>query len=518
MTGVRTMKKLKVLFLQVGLRAYNHFQYSPCTTFALLSGLLKKNCPAEIDDILVVDGSIKFKEAKEIVNTLDDYKPDVVGLRCFSFNHKLLMDFVSLIKDHNPHTTVIVGGPHATVEHRKLMQDKNIDFAVIGEGEETICELIKALSHYDTNVNDIKGIAFKDNGQVVVTDPRPLCSDLSEVYSSIDHECINYDDYEGLLSDMPITGKEGRIMTSRGCPYRCAYCHGLSGQRVRRRNIEEVMKEIEYLVKNKGLKYFRMDDDIFNIDRPWAKQFTRTLIERQYGIKISFYNGLRGDQMDEELIDLLIAAGTYHFRFAVETASPRIQKLIRKNLNIDKTMLMIKYVANTPVFVDAFFILGFPSETEEDLESTQSFIEQSGIFHPVINFLQISPHTHMQKLYEQYAARRKAHVLTSDTGGTYHKITDNGFCYTLDYLKKKYQDIAVKTFSDPQKIAVAYDKLSHNLKPEDTRIYFGLRYGFPNSAGIKLDNLPHNELGDHLKKVAKEAIPLVMKGLGYLHN
>ena len=153
------MKKIKLLFLQVGLRAYNHYLYSPCTTFALLSGLLKKNCPAEIDDILVVDGSIKFKEAKEIVNTLDDYKPDVVGLRCFSFNHKLLMDFVSLIKDHNPHTTVIVGGPHATVEHRKLLQDKNIDFAVIGEGEETICELIKALSHNDTNVNDIKGIA-----------------------------------------------------------------------------------------------------------------------------------------------------------------------------------------------------------------------------------------------------------------------------------------------------------------------------------------------------------------------
>jgi radical SAM superfamily enzyme YgiQ (UPF0313 family) len=481
----------------------------------LLSGLLKKNCPAEIDDILVVDGSIKYKEANEIVNTLDDFTPDVVGLRCFSFNHKLLMDFVSLIKDHNPHTTVIVGGPHATVEHRKLLQDKNIDFAVIGEGEETICELIKALSHNDTNVNDIKGIAFKDNGQVVVTDPRPFCSDLSEVYSSIDHECINYDDYEGLFSEPLATGKDAHIMTSRGCPYRCAYCHGLSGHKVRRRTIESVISEIEYLVKKKNLTHFKIEDDVFNKDLKWAKQFARTLIDRQYNIKISFDNGLRGDLMDEELIDLLIAAGTYHFRFAVETASPRIQALIRKNLNLEKTLRMIHYVSGTSAIIDAFFMLGFPSETEEELESTLSFIEESDIFHPVIFFLQISPNTEMQKIYDKHAVRKEGSVLTPETGGAYHKITDNGFAYSREFLKKKFQESCIKTFGDQRKITLAYEKLSHNLKEQDVKVYFGFRYALPNSMGLTLDSLPNNALGSHLKKMARESIPLVMKGLGY---
>ena len=509
------MKKLKILFLQVGLRAYNHYLYSPCTTFALLSGLLKKNCKQEIDTIQVVDGSIQYKEAPDLIKTLDDFKPDVVGLRCFSFNHKLLIEFVSLIKGHNPHTTVIVGGPHATVEYEKLMKDKNIDFAVIGEGEETICELIRALSHNDTNFNDIKGIAFKDSGHPVVTTPRPFCLDLSAVYSSIDHDCINYNDYEGLLCEPLSTGKDGHIMTSRGCPYRCAYCHGLSGHKVRRRTIVNVLNEIEYLIKTKDLTCFKIEDDAFNVDRKWAKRFLQALIDRQYKIKIVFDNGLRGDQMDEELIDLLLAAGTYQFRFAVETGSSRLQKLIRKNLDLDKTMRMIKYASKTSAIVDAIFMFGFPGETEEELESTLSFIEESGIFHPIIFFLQISPHTYMQKIYEKYAVRKQGKVLSSETGGMYHKITDNGFCYSVEFLKKKFQEISLKIFSDPGKIALAYEKLSNNLKEDDMKIYFGLRYGFPNSTGLTLNNLPQNPLGDHLKKMARDSIPFVMKALGY---
>lgn len=105
--------------------------------------------------------------------------------------------------------------------------------------------------------------------------------------------------------------------------------------------------------------------------------------------------------MDEDLLDLLLEAGTCHFRFAVETASPRLQKLLRKNLDLEKTMKIIKYANKTPAITDVFFMLGFPTETEEELDSTLSLIEETGIFHPAINFLQIFPGTFMHEIYEK---------------------------------------------------------------------------------------------------------------------
>lgn len=509
---------MKILLIKVGLREYNHYQYSPPTVLALLSGQLKKKC-VFVDDINIIDAGVAFRKVEDLVQVLDDYRPDVVGLSCYSFNYDLLLKYASLIKQYSSAIKVIVGGPIATLEYKKLIYNTNLDFMVIGEGEKTLCELINAISEGSDEFSKINGLAYRRNNDIFVTSARPFCNDLSEIYSHIDHESINYDDYEGLMTGtMFSTGKNASILTGRGCPYRCAYCHSLNGRKVRKRTVENVIKEIEWLIENKNLKNFYIDDDIFNFNKNWAMQFCKIIIDRKYDISLFFHNGLRADIIDEELIDLLLEAGTSHFRFAIETASPRLQKLTRKNLNLDKALNAIKYASNTSAITDVFFLLGIPTETEEELDSTLSLIEETGIFHPVINFLQIFPGTYMEEIYNKSLQNKKDPPDSAEIIGKYTLMNDNNSCYSVKLLKKKFIEMSRKIYRDPKKVALAYEKLSFNLKDDDVKIYFGLTYGLPNKMELTLNDLPDNTLGRHLKKLARESLPLISKSFGATTN
>jgi anaerobic magnesium-protoporphyrin IX monomethyl ester cyclase len=146
-----------------------------------------------------------------------------------------------------------------------------------------------------------------------------------------------------------------------------------------------VLAEIDLLVTRHGVKELVFMDDIFNFRPARAKAIAQGLIDRGYDLALTFPNGFRGDILDEELVVLLKKAGMYRCMVAVESASPRLQKVMKKNLKIDKVAKIVDFIAAQGVMVHGAFMLGFPTETEEEMEQTIEWAAKSS-FHTAAFF------------------------------------------------------------------------------------------------------------------------------------
>lgn len=175
------------------------------------------------------------------------------------------------------------------------------------------------------------------------------------------------------------------MFSSRACPWRCTYCHNSYGKVFRERSAEHVLAEIDLLVTKYGVKELVFMDDIFNFRPARAKAIAQGIIDRGYKLALTFPNGFRGDILDEELVVLLKKAGMYRCMVAVESASPRLQKVMQKNLKIDKVRKIVDFIASQGVMVHGAFMLGFPSETEEEMNETIEWAATSS-FHTAAFF------------------------------------------------------------------------------------------------------------------------------------
>ncbi|MFC1628486.1 B12-binding domain-containing radical SAM protein [Gemmatimonadota bacterium] len=372
-------------------------------------------------------------EADAALRVLEDWQPDVVGIRSLTIGRDSLLGLIQTVNRWNENCFLVIGGPHATDQPEEVLRGGSVDCVVIGEGEQTFCDLMERHLHRDP-IWDIPGIAFLREGVFMQTAPRDLMVDLDTIpfpdYSLIDLDVFNnrYQTFSGKISQ-----RHGNILTTRGCPYRCMYCHNILGKKYRARSPENVLAEIRYLHDEQGITEIQVVDDIFNLDLDRAKKICDLIIESDLELILSFPNGVRGDRMDKELIDKLAAAGTRFMSYAIESGSPRIQRLINKNLDLDKVEKAIEHTARAGIITRGFFMLGFPTETEDEALQTVGFANRSALcgatFFTVVYF----PGTELYRLAEslgylqdgQYKANRD-YVQTGEGAYEYSLETLNG--------------------------------------------------------------------------------------------
>jgi radical SAM superfamily enzyme YgiQ (UPF0313 family) len=168
-----------------------------------------------------------------------------------------------------------------------------------------------------------------------------------------------------------------QIFTSRGCPYRCIYCHDLFGKRFRGRKPELVWEEIRFLHDRYGIREFMVEDDIFNMDLDRAKRICDLVIDSGLELGFQFGNGVRLERFDEELMRKLAQAGTHHVAIAIESANDRIQRLIKKNLKVGRLNEVLGWANKYGIETLGFFMLGFPGETVKEIDQTIRFASAS---------------------------------------------------------------------------------------------------------------------------------------------
>ena len=297
-------------------------------------------------------------------------RPDIVGIRGMTRYQREFAQIAKIAKAHSE-ALIVGGGPYASSdEHACLLTE--IDLAVLDEGEVTFAEVIRnyrAKQPFD----DILGVAIRKDGGVKRTAKRPFMNaDELDAMPFPAYDLVNMEEYSKQLSYGYNKRRQGVIYTSRGCPYRCDFCHVLFGKQFRERGPKSLMAEFLWLYDQWSVRDFYIVDDIFNLQKDRAIKFFEMVSSSHMkgNIRIYFVNGLRGDRVDEEFIDAAVKAGAVWLAYAVETASPRLQKQIQKNLNIEKVKHSIEYSYEKDVAVIYWGILGIDTETIEEAQAT----------------------------------------------------------------------------------------------------------------------------------------------------
>ncbi|HPM76687.1 MAG TPA: radical SAM protein [bacterium] len=366
-------ERLRFLFL----RAYEQLQGGgpvPPLGILYLAATLRERYGERIDIQFVDLGLTTFAEAMAIVG---GFRPRYVGISAMSCEDALLHRLAGSVKQLRPEAAVIVGGPHASILRERMLEDEHIDVVVVGEAERTLIELIDTLEANGDPAR-VRGIAYRHDARPTFTGEAEPIADLDALPFPA-WDLIDFDRYARRPNwNGPL--KEERfaeLFTSRGCPYGCVFCHNLFGKKIRLRSPESVLAEIRHVHDRFGIREFHVLDDIFNADDARARRICESIVAAGLHLSLAFPNGLRADLLTAELLDLLERAGAYKIHFGFETASPRLQRAIGKNLDLPLAMRMIDATARSGIVTGAYFMFGFPGQTKEEMLATVDYAVHS---------------------------------------------------------------------------------------------------------------------------------------------
>jgi len=361
-----------------------------------LKDKLKNNIQVKIID-LVADFLKSPNLEIGLEDILKEYNPDIVGIRGVNIFSEQFHETTKIIKELNEDVVVVGGGPYITMDLQGASKDKAIDYFVIGEGEITFTELVERLLN-NQSVSDVKGLAYRDNGKLIINEPRPFIEDL-DCLPFPDYSLISVDKYSRFLNYGFNRRRQAIILSSRGCPYSCIYCHNMFGRKFRARSAENIFEEIKILYNDFGIKDLYFIDDNFNLDYQRAIELFDLIINNGVKINIYFPNALRGDIIDRYFIDKMVEAGVICLFYAIETASARLQKFIKKFIDLDKLAENIHYTCEKGIMVGPIIMVGFPTETEEEALQTIEYLKQfKKVAMPVFHSVKYHPNTEIYDL------------------------------------------------------------------------------------------------------------------------
>ena len=368
----------KILLIRTDSRAIPRLVSPPLGLLYLASAL--RAWGGHPFDMEIFDMHLWRKPYKVLRRRLREFEPDLVGLSVLTFEAREMHRAAEMIKEYSSSCPVVVGGPHGTIFYSEILADPNIDYVVVGEGEKSFLELIDSLEAGGP-VPEISGVAGRRGHEVVFPGTRKPLQDLDAIPFPA-WDLIDIDKYRR-FPDFNVGLGKGRYMgifTSRACPYQCIYCHSIFGKGFRARSSENVLEEMDILRSRYGIKEFQVFDDCFNFRRDRVLAIAEGICRRGKKIRMSFPNGIRGDLLDREVLGALWRAGAYTFCVAVETASPRLQELIKKNLDLPKIKEAIAIADDIGYLVKGFFMFGFPTETKEEMRLTLKFACETPLY------------------------------------------------------------------------------------------------------------------------------------------
>lgn len=369
-------------------------QVVPPVGLMYLSSYLKRHCARPVET-RIVSTLLQCTEQSALADLLRDFAPHIVGIRGLSTFAAFFHECCATVKSTLPRVPVIAGGPYASAEVQRVLSDPNVDIAVIGEGEETMAELVSR--HLTAGTwHDVPGTATSCGGEVRMASSRPYPRNLDQLPFP-DYDAIPVDAYARVLSYCYNRRRQAVIVSSRGCPYACSFCHRTMGQEFRARSPENVLDELRWLYGEHEMRDFYFVDDNFALDRQRATSILQRIAADLPQARLYFANGLRADILDRGLIDLMVEAGAIWITYAIESASPRIQSLIGKNLDLGRTRDTIEYTAGKGIMVNYCGIVGFPTETVEEVWQTIRFMESLPPFAvPMLFYPRYFPNTELR--------------------------------------------------------------------------------------------------------------------------
>ena len=334
-------------------------------------------------EVKIIDAYKNKLSEKELAKQVRDYNPDIVGITVLMDQYAKAGHITAkLVKNISNKIVTVLGGVYATANPKRAAKDENIDFVVVGEGEFVFPQLVGYLS----GACDLpeRGICFKKNGTNEFDDRghsafiKNLDTLPKPAYHLIDFPSYAAQTNNRKSVDQPGAYPYARIVTSRGCPEKCSFCQvpSLQGSYFRARTPDHVCDEIEWLKKDYGIKSLIFDDDNLYTNPKRSKMMFKRMIERNLTMPWTSI-ATAVFRLDEELIDLMVESGCRYIDIAIESGTERVTRdIVLKPLDFEHAKKMVRYAQKKGIFVAANFIIGFPTETWEEIRETIKFAEE----------------------------------------------------------------------------------------------------------------------------------------------
>lgn len=460
------MEPLRVTLINAGRITLTSPAVSPPLGLLYLAAYARKHLPVTFQ---VIDQRVFDLPLSAVMRQMRDFSPQVIGIRCLTANAGMARQLAEAARAEFPDAVLVAGGPHVSAIGGRLLEDMPLNATIPGEGEIPFTRLLQAVaSHSDFSA--IPGIWWKNSVGEVIHNPG-----IPEHIEDIDsipmpaYELIDVQVYSRRrnMTMLPRRPHYFSLFTSRGCPYRCIYCHSIFGKRFRPHSPERVVEEIEWLAGHYGIQDFDILDDIFNMNADRVFRIVDLIQRKDIKARFAFPNAMRTDILTEEVMDALVEMGTYMSAFALETGSPRLQRVIGKNLNIEKYLAGVRMAARRRIFTYGFAMLGFPGETAEEMQMTVDTICNSEL-HAAL-FFTVTPFPGTP-LFEQVFREHPEKLQQLDYEGKDYlfKLTANLSQVSDEELTQKLREANRRFYLNPHriiKIARDYPDLRQLVNP-----------------------------------------------------
>jgi radical SAM superfamily enzyme YgiQ (UPF0313 family) len=344
--------------------------YPPLGILYISSFLEKQGIENEIFDTT-------FSLKKELKKFLQEYSPDYLGIYVNLMTKLNVLEIIKYVKSDNDlsHTKIILGGPDVRYNAENFL-NHGADYLVIGEGEESFYESITAL---DTNkhqsMKEIPGIGFKDDAdKTTFTKDRTLIKTIDELPFP-NRKKIDIAAYQNIWKKHHGSNAVS-VSTMRGCPYTCRWCsRAVYGLSYRRRSPTKVVDELEIIQADYHPDTLWFVDDVFTISHKWMNEFTNELKRRN--LKINYECITRADRLNQEVISMLKESGCFRVWIGAESGSQKIIDAMDRRVDVGQVREMIKLTRGYGIETGTFIMLGYPGETEKDIEETIKHLKES---------------------------------------------------------------------------------------------------------------------------------------------
>lgn len=362
---------MKVLLIKLPMNPDNRYDFEQLVHpygLASISSYLKSNN----QDVTLLDAQAHKMLRNEITDYINNLNPNIIGFSSMTCNLPIIESFLPDIKKVNPNVKIVIGGPHPSAEPKSTLQNNSlIDYVVRGEGEISFLELLDTLKN-NQPLDNISGIGYRNNGEVLLTNPRPPISDL---------DSLPYSDWNSLpmnkyFAHTTTKKNYARVFASRGCPFDCTFCavNNIMGKKVRKRSPVHFVNEIKYLYDHFHVRDLGIGDSTFNIDQDWMIEICEEIIKLNR--PIIWRCNCRAKNVSLELAKIMKKSGCVHVTMGMESGDPKMLSRINKGQTLDDFRRAVDIFQKINIDVLNSFIIGLPGETLESIENTLLFMKE----------------------------------------------------------------------------------------------------------------------------------------------
>ena len=351
----------------------------------------------------------------EIEKQIRESNADLIGIsNMFTWQYQQALLVANICKSISSKLITVIGGPHASAFPKETIEETDIDFVVMGEGEHRLLELTRSL---DAGVEPrIQGVLQSEKDmELLKPSRRSRISFLPELdnlplpaYDMVDMERYFYLQRKGYSSRPRSKGNRSvSMLTSRGCPHQCVFCsiQATMGYKWRHNTADYVKRHLTYLIDHYQIDYVHFEDDNFTHDPLRYEEILDVLLELPKSIRWDTPNGIRGDTWTLDLVKKTKRSGCQYLIVAIESGVQRvIDEVVKKRLDLSKVDDLMRFCKSEKLKLFAFYVAGLPGESRDDLQATMTYaLERFRRYDvlPTINKVKTLPGTELHEIVSE---------------------------------------------------------------------------------------------------------------------